>query len=186
MMSRIAPKLRELSVLLMLGGAFVAPRAAVAQAAPTTGVLQVSARLESGCRVVGQPQASGVDFGTLDFASQPSLFRHVLSAQAQLSMGTLQLQCVGVTSVSVAVGVGMHADGNQRRMFSGASYVPYDLYADSSGANPFVGSTPHAVSVSTDGSFAVVDLPVFGRVTPAIGGYSPGVYQDSVQVTVTW
>ncbi|MBL8267221.1 spore coat U domain-containing protein [Steroidobacter sp.] len=159
---------------------------AAAQAAPTTGVLQVTARIESGCRVAGQSQATGVDFGELDFAAHPSLFRQPLTARSQLSMGTLRLQCVGVLSANVSIGVGMHATGSQRRLMSGTHHVPYDLYADSAGLEPFAGNTPRGVAISATGALAVVDLPVFGRVPATVGGYSPGNYQDSVQVTVSW
>ncbi|WP_129774702.1 Csu type fimbrial protein [Peristeroidobacter soli] len=185
-MRREVGNLLQASAMAMLGCALIGPSVVTAQTAPTTGVLQVSARLESGCRVAGQSQASGVDFGTLDFSTQPSLFQRPLTAQSQLSMGTLQLQCVGVTSASVVIDVGLHAAGNQRRLSSGAHYVPYDLYADSTGLEPFVGSTPRAVAISATGALAVLDLPVFGRVPPAPGAYWPGSYQDSVQVTVSW
>src|SRR5690606_14657910 len=97
-------------------------RPALAQPAPTTGVLNVSARVESGCRVVGQSQVSGVDFGELDFAAHPSLFKEPLTAQTYLSTDTLQLRCVGVTSAYLTVDAGMHAVGSQRRL-AGAEAV---------------------------------------------------------------
>jgi spore coat protein U-like protein len=160
--------------------------AALAQTAPTTGVLQVSARVESGCRIAGQWQASGVDFGDLDFGVYPSLFTQPLTAQAQLSMSTLQLQCVGVTSAYLTIDAGMHAVSNQRRLASGANFVPYDLFFDAAASEPLSIDTPRSVPISGTGALAVVDLPVYGKVAPATGGYPPGVYQDNVQVTVSW
>ncbi|MBL8269281.1 MAG: hypothetical protein JNL55_23005, partial [Steroidobacter sp.] len=103
-MRRGARNLMEAVAMLALSCAPIGPRSlAVAQAAPTSGVLQVTARIESGCRVAGQSQATGVDFGDLDFAAHPSLFKHPLTARSQLSMGALQLQCVGVLSANVAI-----------------------------------------------------------------------------------
>lgn len=186
-MCRGVRNLVEGVVMLALSCAPVGSRSvATAQMAPTTGVLQVTARVESGCRVAGQSQATGVDFGALDFASHPSLFKVPLTAQSQLSMGMLRLQCVGVVSANVSIDVGMHAAGDQRRLASGAQRVPYDLSTDAAGLEPFDGSTPRGVPISATGELAVVDLPVYGRVPPAVGGYSPGSYQDSVQVTVSW
>jgi spore coat protein U-like protein len=160
--------------------------AALAQTAPTTGVLQVSASVESGCRVVGQAQVNGVDFGELDFSSHPSLFKQPLTAQARLASDTLQLRCVGVTSAHITVDAGLHASDNQRRLASGAQHVPYELFLDDAGAEPLSIDTPRSVPISANGALAVVDLPVYGRVPPATGGYSPGSYQDRVQVTVSW
>jgi spore coat protein U-like protein len=161
-------------------------RPALAQPAPTTGVLNVSARVESGCRVVGQSQVSGVDFGELDFATHPSLFKQALTAQTRLSTNTLQLRCVGVTSAYLTIDAGMHAIGNQRRMASGGFHVPYELFLDEAGTQPLNVDTPRSVPISGSGAMTVVDLPVYGRVAPASGGYSPGSYQDHLQVTVSW
>lgn len=158
----------------------------IAQTAPTTGVLQVTARVESGCRVTGQAQVSGVEFGEMDFATHPSLFRQPLTAQAQLAANAVQLQCVGVTSAYVTIDGGLHAHGHQRRLASGAQYVPYELFFDSAGLEPFAIDTPRGVPISASGAMAIIELPVYGRVPPAIDSYSPGHYQDRVQVTVSW
>jgi spore coat protein U-like protein len=160
--------------------------AAPAQTAPTTGVLYVQARVESGCRVAGQSQTVGVDFGELNFGEHPSLFKQTLAAQAQLLSGALQLQCVGVTSAQISVGAGMNVSGGQRRLANGAQHVPYDLYGDAAGTQPFGIDVPRSVSISPSGALAIVDLQVHGRVPPAVGGYAPGLYQDQVQITVSW
>jgi spore coat protein U-like protein len=151
--------------------------------APTTGVLEVSARIESGCRIVGQPATSGVDFGELNFGTYPSLFNQPLIAQAQAPSSTLQLRCVGVSSAQVTIGAGMNSLGNQRRLESAGQYVPYDLFADAAASQPFSVNTARSVSIA---GTAPVELTVFGRVLPTLGGYAPGIYQDQVQVTVSW
>jgi spore coat protein U-like protein len=170
----------------VLCAALITASAARAQPAPTTGVLQVTAQIESGCRVVGQSAVTGVDFGELDFGTHPSLFNQTLTAQSQLGMGTLQLRCVGVTSANVTVDAGTHAVGNQRRLGSGTSYVPYELFLDSAGAVPLSVNTARSVPISVSGELTVVDLPVYGRVPPTVGGYAPGAYADLVQITVSW
>jgi spore coat protein U-like protein len=161
--------------------------ASFAEPAPTTGEIHVQARIESGCRVVGQAQTSGVDFGELDFDAHPSLFRQPLTARARVASGELQLRCVGVTSVNLTIGAGLHALGSQRRLASGAGHVPYDLFTDEAGTLSLGIDVPRSVPISPSGALSVVDLPVYGKVMPATGGeYAPGTYQDHLQVTVTW
>jgi len=163
------------------------PAMGLGQSAPTTGVLQVTARIDTGCRVVGQQtQTSGLDFGALDFGTYPSLFAVALTARSQGPAGTLQLTCNGITTANVSIGTGLYANGNQRRMASGVNRVAYDLYADSGLSLPFSGATPRAITVSPGGGTATVDLPIYGRVAPLPGGYAAGSYQDDVQITVSW
>lgn len=157
-----------------------------ADSAPTTHVLNVTARIDSGCRVVGQSQVTGVDFGELDFGHYPSIFAQPLTAQAKLSSATLKLQCVGVTSAYLTIDGGMHAVGSQRRLESGGNYVPYELFLDQAGAEALSIDTPRSVPFPEDGGSDGIELPVYGRVPPASGGYAPGSYQDLVQVTVSW
>lgn len=165
----------------LLGGAAVH-----AAPAPTTGLLEVRAEIQSGCRVVGQALTSGVDFGRLDFGTHPSLFNTPLIAQAQLASGALRLRCVGVTSAQLTIDAGLNALGNQRRMASSGAYVPYELFADAAATELLGANTPRSVAISPSGALTTVDLTVFGRVLPATGGYAPGIYQDQVQVTVSW
>lgn len=159
----------------------------VAAPAPTTGTLDVQAILESGCRVDGQPLAtSGADFGELDFDRHPSLFKQPLTAQSQLASSTLQLKCVGIVSAQITVGAGMHVNGGQRYLESGGEYVPYDLFLDGAASQPLSVNIPRSVPIAANGALTIVDLSVFGRVPPSVGGYVPGIYRDQVQVTVSW
>lgn len=163
------------------------PTLALGQSAPTTGTLQITARIEAGCRVVGHMnQTSGLDFGTLNFGSHPSIFPVALTAQSQGPSGTVQLTCSSVVNANVSVSTGQYAIGNQRRMANGANRVAYDLFADSGFVLPFTGTTPRAIAVSASGSTATVSLPIYGRVAPFAGGHPAGNYQDDVQITVTW
>lgn len=167
--------------------AVLLPSVGLGQSAPTTGVLQVTARVDTGCRVVGQQtQTNGLDFGVLDFGTYPSLFAVALTAQSQGPAGVLQLTCNGVTTANVSIGTGLYASGNQRRMASGANRVAYDLYADSGMSLPFSGAAPRAITISPGGGTATIDLPIYGRVAPSPDGYAAGGYQDDVQITISW
>lgn len=172
---------RCVAVLLFL------PVIAFGQSAPTTGTLQVSAQILSGCRVVGQRmQTTGIDFGTVDFGSHPSIFVAPLTARSQGPLGTLQLTCIGIVSASVSISAGMHAQGNQRQLASGVNRVPYDLYADGSFNVPFTAAAERTLVVSPTGSVATVDLTIYAKVHSTPGGYATGSYQDNVQITVSW
>lgn len=157
------------------------------QSAPTQGALQVHATITSGCRVVGSERLTdGIDFGTLDFGTVPSLFNTTLAAQAQSSLGVVELTCSGVTSAQVAISTGAQPNGQQRQLASGANRVPYQLYADAGFATAFVGATPVAVSISPSGAAATVALPIHGRIQATPGGYAAGQYSDQVQITISW
>ncbi len=167
--------------------AMLLPAIAAAQTAPSSGVLQVTARIESGCRVVGQlAQTQTLEFGSLDFGSHPSIFTVPLSAKSQGPAGTLQLTCIGIASVSVSVGTGLHASGNQRYLASGPDRVAYDLYADAELSLPFDNGTSRSIAISPDASAATVDLSIYGRIQPVSGGHAAGSYEDQVQIVVAW
>lgn len=177
----IARHVRSALVLLFL------PAVGMSEAAPTTGTLQATARIESGCRVVGQTKLTqGIDLGVLNFGQRPSIFATALTASSQGALGTVQLTCTGSTSVDVSINTGLYVSGNQRQLGSGTHRVPYDLYVDSTFNTPFVGNTARTLTVSANGASTILNMPIYGRVQPTPGGYAPGSYQDVLQITVAW
>ncbi len=163
------------------------PMLARSEPAPTTGVIQVTAQVVSGCRVNTQPElTAGLDFGSLDFGRQPSLFGVALTARALSNGSAIRLRCTGVPSINVSVGLGLDPEGDQRRLSAGVHKVPYQLYADGSFSQPFVGSMPRSLTVAPDGREAELELGIFGRISPIPGGYPAGQYSDQVGITVSW
>lgn len=160
---------------------------ASAQPAPTQGVVQVRAQVVSGCRVSTRPDLiANLDFGTLDFGRQPALFGTALTARSQGEGGVLRLRCTGVPGVQVTVGLGLHPDGNQRRLNAGPHHVPYALYADAAFSQAYEGYAPRALPVSPGGEEAEFELAIYGRIDPVPGGYPAGLYSDRVGITVSW
>lgn len=180
MQPRLGAGCMSLAVLLL-------PALAQSQTAPTQGAVPVRATIASGCRVSGSEQlTTGIDFGLLDFGSRPSLFATPLTAQAQGSLGTVQLTCSGVVSAQVSISTGAQPNGQQRQLASGAQRIPYQLYADAAFNSPYVGATALSLSISPTGAAATVELPIHGRIQPTPGGYPPGQYTDQVQITISW
>ncbi len=182
---RVGVRLRYLALSTL---ASLLPLNSAAQvAAPTQGSVQVLAQIIAGCRVSGQTTLlSNVNFGTLNFGIAPGIFQTPLTAQSQGPSGTVALLCNGLAAATVAVGVGQHATGNQRKLASGANTVPYDLFTDSAFTQSFVGVTPRSFALTPVGGQSSLNIPIYGRIMPQVGGYPHGTYTDSVQITVAW
>src|SRR5690606_9580929 len=119
-------------------------------------------------------------------APQPPAFRAALAEQALSDASAIRLRCSGISSVNVSVGLGLDPQGSQRRLSAGADKVPYQLYADASFSQPFVGSTPRSLVFTPSGNEGELELPIFGRIDPSPGGYPAGHYSDQVAITVSW
>jgi spore coat protein U-like protein len=75
-------------------------------------------------------------------------------------------------------------DPTQRKMSQGSEQVTYGLYRDAAHMLPW-GSTAGTNTVSGAGNATVQNLAVYGRI-PAQTTPSPGLYVDTVVVTVTY
>ncbi|KQP18425.1 hypothetical protein ASF43_11515 [Pseudorhodoferax sp. Leaf267] len=175
--------------------AMVAPGAQAA--GNMAGQLNAKMVLQSGCIVSGAPGAgtSGVNFGTLDFGSQPATFTGVLLATASGGVGgagATEITCSpDVTSLSVSVSAGNNAGqggavgtGARAMKLGTSTYLPYDVYSDSNLATPYPTSA-NAVSVVLPGTGASFPLPIFAKVnktSPA--ALTAGTYTDVLQVTL--
>ena len=157
------------------------------------GTLGAELTLTRACVVNGSPTTVGVNFGLLDFGTEPATFVGVLTAQANTSGSATQVLCsADVTALNVNVGTGLNAgqgagvgDGPRAlRLGATASYVPYEVYSTAGFAAPFpTNGTGVSVSISPVGvPFA---LPIYGRINKT----SPvalvaGQYVDTLTVTV--
>lgn len=170
-----------------------------AQAAgSTSGTLNAQMTLTASCAVSGSAAAgnTGVNFGTLDFGSQPSTFNGVLVANPSGGAGgagATQISCspeVSAVSVSVSGGNNPGQGGTvgtgTRALKNGSSYLPYEIYSDASMVTAFpTAATP--LGVVMPGTGAPIALPVFGRINKTNTSAMPaGTYADVLQVTVSW
>jgi spore coat protein U-like protein len=147
------------------------------------GTLGAELTLTRACVVNGSPTTVGVNFGLLDFGTEPATF---------VGSATQVLCSADVTALNVSVGTGLNAgqgagvgDGPRAlRLGATASYVPYEVYSTAGFAAPFpTNGTGVSVSISPVGvPFA---LPIYGRINKT----SPvalvaGQYVDTLTVTV--
>lgn len=133
--------------------------------------LNVSVRIVASCRFT-------VDNASLSFGD---VQQDAGSATAQTKLGVL---CSSKQPYAIGFDYGEHAEGGERHMSDGSNGVAYQLYADASRRMPLgpVGSSGAVRGVGTGDEQMV---PVYGKLDVA-SNTPPGVYNDTVRLTVTW
>ena len=121
---------------------------------------------------------------TLNFGSA----LNPVSGGAVTATSTLTLQCTATTPYSVALNAGANAGGGSnfadRVLKSGANTVPYQLYLDASHTTIWGNGVGSAV-YSGNGTGDPQLVTIHGRL-PSLTGAAPGVYVDTVTVTVSY
>lgn len=148
-----------------------------------SGQIQVRLQIERGCQVInGGSGISNVNFGSIDFGSQTTLFA---SADAQLSGNGgngISIQCSPGEDARLTIVKGQNdAQGGaaSHALVNGTSYVPYELYSDSGRNNKLANGAP--LSIAADGSARPFNLyaRAFGNAALV-----PGTYADILSVQV--
>jgi spore coat protein U-like protein len=120
-------------------------------------------------------QTSPLDFGTLE--------GHLASGIDTATVITTQ--CTAGVAYQIGLDNGLHSSAATRRMSGGGSeFVAYELYLDS-GRTQRWGNTLNNDTLSLTGTGQPQGSPVNGRV-PAQAAAAPGLYSDTVTVTVTY
>lgn len=163
--------------------ATLAGAAAAATPIPTTGSISVGATVAAGCQLVVSPGQNGlVSFGVLDFGTHPPTRTGTVSTMAGGGAAQVQIQCTPGTTLKIVANAGQNAVSAQRHLALGGARVPYTLTL-LSGSNPAL--APNA-EVTLPMGVSPRPLPVQGTVTFPGSGLVPGVYTDTVLVTVSW
>jgi len=147
------------------------PSAALCPTAPPSGqsnYVQVDATFSNSCFI---SSASDMDFGPQAGLS---------SSHDQTS--SISLQCPTGTAWRVSLNNGSNADGSNRRMAGPGGHIGYELYRDP-GRTQVWSTDPGDVSGTGDNTLQT--LTVYGRV-PAQAVGAPGIYSDTVTVTLTY
>jgi spore coat protein U-like protein len=161
------------SILCALAAVAAGPSAATT----ATGSFQVTANVVSACAV----SASVLNFGS---SIDP------LSAGTPLDgSSTISVQCTNTTPYAVALNAGGNAGGasnfTARAMRNGSNSMGYQLYIDSARSTVWGDGTASSSTVSGTGSGSTQSLSLYGRV-PSLAGAVPGLYSDTVTVTITY
>jgi len=130
-----------------------------------------TATVLSSCNV----SATNLNFGTAS----------VLSANVDAT-STMSVQCSNALPYTVALNGGNSGAVNPtlRKMANGPAQITYGLYRDAIRSLPW-GSTTGTNTASGTGNGLVQTLTVFGRV-PTQTTPAPGLYQDTIVVTLTY
>ncbi|WP_454724018.1 MULTISPECIES: Csu type fimbrial protein [Cupriavidus] len=168
---------------------------APAGASPLSGAVDARLVLTTGCAIDAGTGSTAalVNFGTLDFGTQPGGFTGKLTTQAiGGAVVATQMTCSpDVTALQVTLDAGQNAGrgagtGNgSRALANGASYVPYEVYSDAAHAHAYVAGAAQAVPVPTPG--AAFALPIYGVVhKTSTAALAAGTYSDTLNVTLAW
>jgi spore coat protein U-like protein len=131
----------------------------------------VSATVPTSCYVTATP----LDFGTV------GLLQTNVDAP-----GTIGVQCTNAVPYTVGLDGGQTGatDPTQRKMSKGSEQVTYGLYRNAARSLAW-GNITGTNTVAGVGNATVQNITVYGRV-PAQTTPSPGLYADTVVVTVTY
>ena len=135
--------------------------------------IQVSATIVASCTASG----TSLDFGT---GTDPLRHSGAIDATAALSV-----ICTNTTPYSIGLSAGANANGanaSARAMKNGSNALPYQLYLDPARSKIW-GEDGNGYSGVGTGSFQ--SLTIFGRL-PSLAGAVPGMYSDTVTVTITY
>jgi spore coat protein U-like protein len=156
--------------------------ASSAQAAQSTGNLNVSATVNASCVVIG---AGTMNFGNYDPAG--------VNRTANLDVdGTFSVRCTKGTVANIWLGEGLNkvtptstCTTPLRQMASGADRLAYTLYQDTGRATAW-GCTGAQVSYTSASSATTTAIPVYGRI-PAGQDVNPSAtYADTVVITLNF
>lgn len=137
----------------------------------------VNATVISSCAV----SASILNFGTT--------INPTATAVPVDATSTLSVTCTATTPYTIALDAGVNAGGaanfTARAIKSGVNAIGYQLYTTTGRTTVWGDGTASSGTDSGTGNGLVQSVTVYGRL-PALSGAVPGVYTDTVTVTVTY
>ncbi|KLJ01769.1 hypothetical protein WQ56_04770 [Luteimonas sp. FCS-9] len=154
--------------------------------ADTQATFPVSATVIPGCAIdgLGSEGAAGL-LATLDFGSDSALSTAVRTADAAAAQ-TVTLRCTAGVVMRMRIDGGAHAAGGTRQLrhASADRRLPYRLYRDAAFTQEIGIDQAQAITIPGTGTPGIV-LPIHGRLALP-GDALPGVYADTVTVTLDW
>ncbi|MGE7993632.1 Csu type fimbrial protein [Pseudomonas sp. NPDC089554] len=157
-----------------------------AQAATVTGTISSTLTLTAACQVNGSSGTSGLNFGSLNFGTQDSLFTTANGQVLGGGGGAMSILCSAGTVPAIRVRAGAHdgqSAGGTRALADGSgNFVPYDFYTDAG----------HTSLLAIDGT---ITLPTSTGVAQTVNlygqargkaGLPAGTYTDTVAVELSF
>ena len=147
-------------------------------AATAVGAMTVTATVISGCTVTGP---STLNFG---LTLNPTATSDPVDATT-----TIGVICTATTPYTVALDAGVNAGGatnfTARSIKFGANAMDYQLYTTALRTTIWGDGTASTGTTAGTGSGLAQSLTVYGRL-PSLTGAIPGVYTDTVTITITY
>ncbi len=167
-------------------------------AATTTGTINATLTLTTGCLVNGESATTGVNFGTLDFGSSAATFDTLNATLVGAAGNGIFVRCttdqtfnVQVTSSNPAPAtVYGSVTGAPRYLVLGTDNtqgIAYTLYSDAAFTTAIADNTNIAPSGTTNPTLGT-NYAIYGQVVG--GGFNPvipaGTYTDTINVAVNY
>ena len=151
-----------------------------AEAATSTAALTVQITITASCNI---------GTSTLNFGSNAGTA--LLAGNINAST-TVSVTCTTGTPYSIGMDNGANASGSQRRMISSGNFVSYNLYTDAGHANAWTTAASSTTCTSANscalgtGNGTAQSTSIYGVVPSVATAPTPGVYTDTVTMTVTY
>ena len=167
----------KLKLFLLAAAGLTSALPAVTFAATTTGTINATLTLTTGCLVNGQSATTGVNFGTLNFGSSAATFDTLNATLVGASGNGIYVRCTTGQTYNVQVTSSNEAPAT---VFGTVSGQPRYLILGSNNTNI-------AASGTTDPTLGT-NYAIYGRVVG--GGFNPlipaGTYTDTINVAVNY
>ncbi len=185
--------IKKYSLLGLLVAASLIPVSSQA-AGTTTGTLGVTLTIAEGCSVNnGSPTAGQNQWGSLNFGTYSDL-NTIINGTVQSTVGgNVQIICTTGLTPSISLNAGANAQaGGERALVAtgvtGATPIPYRLFADPGHSKEYVANTPQVLPIITTADTAQ-NIPIYGLITPSEQTNktpAAGTYNDTVTATLSW
>lgn len=168
---------------------------------PAARRILLSAGVAAGALLCASPAQAGLLGATCTTSGSNLVFGNYapFSGTATNITGTITVMCSvavnlsgGTVSYTIALGAGNSGSYATRRLSSGAHTLNYNLYTSSAYTTVWGDGTGGSVTVSGSGTLPVLlssfsnNLTVYGRIPALQLSAVPGVYNDTITITVTY
>lgn len=119
-----------------------------------------------------------------------------LTGASHDATGNVAFACGGVAGLlipyTITLSTGSSNNYPARRMVNGANFLTYNLYRDSTRQTIWGNGTGGSATVTGNllldllGLSPPTNIPVYGRISPGQITAVPGIYADTITVTVTY
>ncbi|WP_445403466.1 Csu type fimbrial protein [Acinetobacter vivianii] len=149
--------------------------------AQTSHNFKVQATLENGCSITNKEQL-------LNFGQHAALTDTKPSGQIENNAQSWNIRCTQMLPVAVSLNAGEHAQTVLRQMkhSSKNEFIAYRLFSKADQKIEYIAGKQYELTPTT-ATDPVLNFSIFGTVELSNNQlHSPGLYQDTVAITISW